>query len=73
MEPEKQEFMTIRLEVELKNKIKNRADRERRTMAAEVLYLVERGLEKIEADAGIRAGVKAGKTQIDMNELAARL
>lgn len=65
---EKAEFMTIRLDADLKNTIKGRADRERRTMAAEVLYLVERGLEKIEADARIRAG----KTQIDMEALEAR-
>jgi len=64
----KTEYLTIKLEPYVKDIIRERSDRERRTMAAEALYLIERGLEKIQADAGIRAG----KTQIDMNELEAR-
>ena len=41
----RKEYMTIRLPEELKRKLKLRAELNRRTLGAEVVYLIERALE----------------------------
>jgi predicted DNA-binding protein len=45
----KSDLMTIRVPKELKVKVKSEAERQRRTMANQVVFLIERGIEVLEA------------------------
>ena len=47
----KTDFVTIRVPKELKIKVIREAEAQRRTIASQLLYLIERGLEVIEAKA----------------------
>ena len=47
----KTDFVTIRVPKELKIKVIREAETQRRTIASQLLYLIERGLEVIEAKA----------------------
>jgi len=57
----KPEYMTVRLTKEMKESIRMQAERNHRTIAGEVIHLVELGLKADEE----KQAILAGKTQID--------
>ena len=61
----KDEFLKFRITEELKDRLKDRAAINKRKMNQEIEYLIERGLEVVEHEAGLLESVKSGKTNLD--------